>query len=642
MAERKWQAMVLGRLPEAEKVLASPLFSDALAVEFDHVRRPERFEAALRQRPTPDVIVIDIQPHGLEVLDQVREIFPVAPVIMVGDPACTEELLEALRQGLERFVLRVGDTDIFVRLLSQVIYRLLSHSIEPPSLDKPSAEQMHRYAQYHHILHPFYVTGPDRRLLYVNAAAERLTWKMLGRSPVIGEVVGDELFASLGDPFAEQLREALAGDESAVMYSFDGLEPPAERGVHLTPVVTRSGRTVAVSIAVHSEVPPEVERARTMRAIGRFAGGLAHDFNNLLNVMMVQTELLEAQLGDIPKAARRCIQSMSRAVADGGTLTRQLLAISQEALTRAEPVHLDTLLTAYEPHLRQCLQPGQTLTLETEEFTPLVQGDPEQLEHLVTRLVENAAEALDEGGHICVRTAGINPSTLEQVPRGLEKRPWLVLSVADTGPGVRPALHTKVFEPFFTTRRAEGHSGLGLTLVHAVVERMGGRIFVDSEPGEGCTFTVYLPAKLDGDDARTGEAPASEHAVQGRQWGVLLVEDEDDLRHPFREALVQRGFAVLEASNADQARQIIEDRSDDIDLLVTDVVMPGGSGVALARELYQRHPDIKLVFVSGYTADVVEDDGAELTVDYTFLAKPVSMKQLVKTVDELLGADHAE
>lgn len=639
MAERTWQGLVLGELPEAEEILSRPVFEKKLPVDWSHVRDPDRFEDALSRSRPPDVILIDVEPHGMNVLALVREHFPVAPVVMVGDEDDAPTLLNALREGLERHVMRVDDREMFVQLASQVVYSVLEHSVEPPNMDMPSSEQMHRFAHYHHILHPFFVIGPNKRMLFANAAAERLHWQLKGETPVIGESILDGPLAQLGEPFERQLEDALDGKESVVVYDLEELGDPSERSVHCQPLTSRSERTVAASVAIHHEIPVEVERNRTMRVVGRFAGGLAHDVNNLLNVMMVQSELLRAYLDEVPPNVDKCLQSIAGAVSDGSKLTRELLAISHESLTHRVAVQLNDLISAIEPQLRDRLREGQTLRIDTQQPLPPVNVDPQQIEQLVTNLVQNSIDALNDHGEIDIRTASVDPNDGDSVPRGLEKRPWVELIIADNGPGVHPKLHSRIFEPFFTTRRGRGHSGLGLTIAHAVVDQVGGHIFVDSEPDRGATFTIYLAASQP-QEGEQRQPEVSEAPKQGpSQAIVLVVEDEDDLRLPFRETLAQRNYEVLEAAEVSRAKELIAERGADIDLLITDVVMPGGSGIDLVRDCLQRFPEVKVIFVSGYTAEVLEDAEGEIEVEYQFLSKPVSLHRLAETAERLLSVD---
>ncbi|QED35927.1 response regulator [Persicimonas caeni] len=581
--------------------------------------------------------MIDVEPHGMNVMSQVRSHFPVAPVVMVGDQDDAPALLEALRQGLERYIMRVEDEEMFVRLASQVVYGVLEQSVEPPNMEMPSAEQMHRYAHYHHILHPFFVVGPGKRVLYLNAAAERLAWKLVGQSPVIGESVTDGPLAQLGEPFDHQLGEALEGRESIVRYEFEGVADPVMRSVHCQPLTTSNDRTVATSIAIHQQTPPEVARSRTLRAIGRFAGGLAHDINNLLNVMMVQSELLRAYLGEPSAPVEKCLDRITAAVDDGSELTREMLAISHEPLTHRVSVQLNPMIEAFEPQLRGKLQAGQRLRLDLQPDLPPVEADPQQIEQLIGNLVQNAVDTGADELEILIRTALLEPDEAKPPPRGLEARCWLELTISDTGPGMHPKLHSRAFEPFFTTRRGQGHSGLGLTIVHAIVEQLKGSIFVDSEPGQGAVFTVYLPAADWPAEAEENDQPEEAPAIESSPATVLLVEDEEDLRLPFCEALSQRGYNVLEARDVATARDFIKEHGDDIDLVITDVVMPGGSGVELVRECLDQFPEVKVIFVSGYTADVLEETGGQLEVDYVFLAKPVSLRRLTSAAEQLLA-----
>jgi PAS domain S-box-containing protein len=373
-------------------------------------------------------------------------------------------------------------------------------------------------------------------------------------------------------------------------------------------------------------------QSQKMEAVGRLASGIAHDFNNLLAVIQSCSRSLREGLraGELREDADEIWQAGDR----GAQLVRRLLAFARRGPSEPVPTDVSAVAREFEPLMRRTLGEDVSLSLSLEELPWLTRVDPRELEQVLMNLVVNAREAMPAGGEIRIATSNL---ALERPPPGcvdLSPGRWVVVTVADTGTGIAPALLPSIFEPFFTTKQGKG-AGLGLATVNGIVQEAGGRIAVESSPNRGARFTVYLPAC---DPSGKADAPQPAAPAPPRPAStVLLVEDDASVRRATRRMLARGGFEVLEASNAVEAlRRLREDRAR-IDVVVSDVVMPDVRGTDLAMVLSELHPGMPVVLVSGYAAG--HDD---LPPGRTVLAKPFSQEELFARIEEALpGARRA-
>ena len=372
--------------------------------------------------------------------------------------------------------------------------------------------------------------------------------------------------------------------------------------------------------------------AQKMEAVARMAGGVAHDFNNMLSAIRMSADDILDQpiLGDRVAQNVRTIQSASERAEE---LTRQLLIFSRSQHLEPEVVLLDGLIERAMPVLRSLVGPDIELQFEIEPDVYPVKVDPSQLDRVLTNLVTNARDAIGEKGRIRVQARNVMLSLVDtQGLSGVSPGPFAVLSVSDTGQGIDPSIRDKIFDPFFTTKSEKGGSGLGLATTHGIVRQSGGAIDVESRVGHGATFRIYLPKTS---ESMKPEA-AIEHTPHEFRSGktLLLVEDEPLVNHATCRLLRRKGYHVLSARDGSEALRIAFEQ-EHIDLLITDVVMPGMNGVELARELRKLRPGLKVLYTSGYSAGLVGESDAWGT-PVEFLQKPVRPEVLVARVRKLV------
>ena len=471
------------------------------------------------------------------------------------------------------------------------------------------------------------------RLQSWNTAAERMFgWKA-------GEVLGQflpVLSDEIGVSFWSQFEEACHGGD------FRSLHGPGRhkdgRGLQLeiwgAPLRNSEGACeglllLMADVTRRQWLESHLRQAQKMEAIGRLAGGVAHDFNNLLTIISGYGEML---LGRVDESLREDVVAILEGAERATAITRQLLALSRRQIGEPRVLDLNGIIRGMEKILRRAL--GEDIRLELSLRSSLwpVKADPAQLEQILLNLAVNARDAMSSGGRLVISTAncGRTEAAALQLPAGQYVR----LTVRDTGDGMDPEACRRIFEPFFSTKPSDKGTGLGLAIVYGIVKQSGGEIFVDSRPGEGTVFTIYLPRASGFPQARTFPLPAPPKTAQGET--ILLVEDEQAVRRLVREMLVRHGYQVLEAQDGPHAIQLFERHRRDIDLLLTDVVMPAMNGRELAACLWERRPDLKVIYMSGYTGDAMDGSGG-LEAGAILIQKPFTPRTLLRRVREVLS-----
>jgi len=382
-----------------------------------------------------------------------------------------------------------------------------------------------------------------------------------------------------------------------------------------------------------AELEVELRQAQKMDAIGQLAGGIAHDFNNLLSVILGYTVLaidglpaesgLRPDLEEVAKAARRASE-----------LTRQLLAFSRKQALRPRIVDLNQIVTGFEKMMRRVVGDDVSVTIYRSPELGKTLADPGQMEQVLMNLIVNARDAMPSGGSIGIVTRNaILDEAFAREHRGLDPGRYVALSVTDTGSGMDSATRERIFEPFFTTKAQGKGTGLGLSTVWGIVRQSGGYVEAESEVGRGTTFTLYLPwVTGQADEPRSEPQPPS--TVRGTET-VLLVEDDEQVRGFVRDVLYRYGYVVLEAQNGGEAFLIAEQHDSPVHLLLTDVVLPRMSGRDLAARIRRTLPELRVLFVSGYTEDSVVDQGV-LESGVPFLSKPIAHDELLRKVRAVL------
>ena len=377
----------------------------------------------------------------------------------------------------------------------------------------------------------------------------------------------------------------------------------------------------------------QFRQAQKMEAVGRLAGGLAHDFNNLLTVIMGYSQVLLSELGpDHPLRGK--IEETQKAGERAATLIRQLLTFSRKQALEPKVLSLNNVVTNFEAMLRRLIGEDITLTIHTHSGEGHIKADPAQLEQVIMNLAINARDAMPQGGKLTIQTDRVE---LARTPvhhlRPLPPGPYMKLSVTDTGCGMGADTQSHLFEPFFTTKEEGKGTGLGLSTVYGIVTQSGGGIDVASRMGLGTRFEVYLP--IVESEAEVAAATALPGQPARGTETILLVEDESSVRDLVRDELRKLGYLVLEAKTGIEACLLATQQTGPIQLLLTDVVMPGMNGRELAQHLLTITPDLRVLFISGYTDDVGVSTGME-NRRTAFLAKPFTLEALARTVRELL------
>jgi CheY-like chemotaxis protein len=372
-----------------------------------------------------------------------------------------------------------------------------------------------------------------------------------------------------------------------------------------------------------------------MEAVGRLAGGVAHDFNNLLTVINGYSQLMLDQIGEDSALSKEVLE-IRNAGERATSLVRQLLAFSRKQMVRPQVLDLNSVVAGVSKMLRRLIGENVELLTELDPALPLVKADPGQIEQIVMNLAVNAGDAMPWGGKLTVETRTVDLDQAYAARHlGVQPGRHAMLAVSDTGHGIGPEIRPHLFEPFFTTKEIGRGTGLGLSTVYGIVRQNNGHVWAYSEPGIGATFKVYLPA-AEGPVTLSSPMPGAAEPDSGTET-ILLVEDEPALRAMAKEALRRHGYSVLEASDAAEALRLADARGFRVDLLLTDVVMPGMNGQELALRLTERYSGLKVLFVSGYTDSAVIRNGL-LNASAAFLEKPFPPSVLLRRIRQLLDA----
>ncbi len=383
---------------------------------------------------------------------------------------------------------------------------------------------------------------------------------------------------------------------------------------------------MALNVTQRHQLEEQLRQAAKMEAIGRLAGGVAHDFNNLLTGILGYCELVLDRLDDT-STLRSDVEEIQKAAHRAAALTRQLLAFGRKQVLQPRVLDLNTVIRNLDSLLRRVIGEDVSLTVSLDPALGAIRADPGQLEQVILNLAVNAREAMPAGGHLRVATGATS------WPGTDPARPAAALTVADSGLGMDEETRLRVFEPFFTTKA--GGTGLGLATVYGIVKQSGGEIGVQSEPGSGTTFTVVFPVVPDRPEA-TDPVPGPVERT-GRLETVLVVEDEQPVRSLARRILERGGYRVLEAGDATEALAVLERHPGSIDLLLSDMILPGTSGTALAERVRRDRPGVRTLLMSGYPSTVTDPHGTA-AIPTDFLQKPFTPAALLARVRDTLAA----
>jgi PAS domain S-box-containing protein len=495
-----------------------------------------------------------------------------------------------------------------------------------------------------------WVVGPSGRIIYGNAAGQQLWgsvryvgidgfdqfkgwWVESGRRIAPEEWAAARAIRHGEISLNELIRiQGFDGSEHVILNSAVPIMGPGgsiEGAIVLNQDVTEQ-RAAEEALRRSEE---QLRQAQKMEAVGQLAGGIAHDFNNLLTAILSYCELLleEVRQGD---PIRADIEQIRQAGQRAAGLTRQLLAFSRRQVLQPKVLSLDTVVESTEGMIRRLIGADIVLEIRGEPGLWYALADPGQIEQVLVNLVVNARDAMPQGGRVIVSTANRELRTdSPERANGVRPGPYVALVVSDTGIGIDPANHARIFEPFYTTKEPGKGTGLGLSTVYGIVQQSGGHISVASATGKGATFTILLPRH------QGGEPPPASKVDRRRLPGgtetLLLVEDEAAVRSSARRLLERQGYTVLEARHGADALRIVEESGRQIDLVVTDLVMPEMGGRELAERLRTHRPGLKVLFMSGYTEKAVAAGGV-MPPNTGFVEKPFTVEQLMRRLREIL------
>jgi len=403
--------------------------------------------------------------------------------------------------------------------------------------------------------------------------------------------------------------------------------------ISICPLRDRSGAIPFVAqvfkdVTERETLGEALRQSQKMEAIGRLAGGVAHDFNNILTIIQGYLEFLK----EVGAPYRDSVQEVSKAADRAARLTQQLLAFSRRQVLQPRVSDLNSIISGLEKSLLRLI--GEHIEFRSVPFPKLgrILVDPGQIEQVIINLAVNARDAMAGGGKLVIETQNVAlDEGYTRLHPELKAGPYVLMAVTDTGVGMDKETMSRVFEPFFTTKEKGRGTGLGLSTVYGIIKQSGGYIWAYSEPGRGSSFKVYFP-RTDAPE----ELPSipSAGTPRGKET-ILIVEDEDGLRQLARIILTRAGYTVLEARNGHEALDVARSHPETVQLLLTDVIMPGMSGNELAGRLLQLHPETKVLFMSGYTEDTIVHNG-RLDPGTAFLSKPFTPSVLTTKIREVL------
>ena len=590
-------------------------------LKLEHVDRLDRALARLSADHF-DVVLLDLSlpdERGLTTVVRTHAHAPKVPIVILTGLDDEALAVKAVRAGAQDYLVKGRvDGDLLVRSIRYATER--GRAVE--ALER---REEHYRSLIEHSLDLISILNIDGTIRYASPSHERV----LGYG--LEDLVGQNVFTFIHADDLGSVRDAFAraDGEASLECRFrhkDGswriLESFGRNLSHLPGV---AGLVVnSRDVTERKRLEEQLHHSQRLEAVGRLAGGVAHDFNNLLMVITGYSQMLlegmnpgDPQHGDLEQV----VKAAERAT----DLTRQLLAFSRRQVVRPVVLNLNGLVKDMDRMLRRVIGEDIQLIASLDPELKTVRADPGQLEQVVLNLAVNARDAMPNGGHLTLETA--NLQVTEDFARSQvapKPGPYAMLSMQDTGCGMDAEVLARLFEPFFTTK--DNGTGLGLSTSYGIIKQSGGDIWVDSKPGRGTTFRIYLPVAEE--PAEPAQVAGGAPNLRGAET-ILLVEDEDGVRRVVESMLARHGYNVLSSASCGEAMALAERYAGPIHLLITDMVMPGMSGRAMAESLVARRPETKILYVSGYGGPV---EGGEAV---GFLQKPFTNEELALKIREL-------
>ncbi|MGA2786603.1 MAG: response regulator [Verrucomicrobiota bacterium] len=618
------------------QLLEKTLENEGLVCQITHAKSKAEFQAALEQAEY-DLIISDFTLpaySGLAALTASRELQPDTPFIFVAGTIGEEQVVESLKSGATDYVLKNR-----LNRLGPAIRRALREAHERKERQRAQEQVRVQSSALEAVANGIILTDAAGKIIFGNKAFCAMTG--YGLEEILGKTPG---FLNSGKHDADFFRTLwntiLAGQvwqgelinrrKNGTFYNEE---------MTITPV-QRSNGEISHFIAVKQDITKQKQRkeqlhqARKMEAIGQLAGGIAHDFNNLLTVIHGNVQLVLMDESQLKEENRQCLKQITDATERAADLTRQLLTFGRKQVIQFQPLDLNHVIGSFTKMLKRVIGEHITLQCRCAKDLPAVNADVGMIEQILLNLIVNSRDALPQGGSIVIatETVSIDASRAETHPEA-QTGEFVCITVRDTGMGIYPEYLPRIFEPFFTTKEAGKGTGFGLATVYGIVKQHRGWIEVSSQVGNGTTFKIFLPAS--GTGAAIKPVPQKKAIPAGRHEKILLVEDDADVRTVTRGVLEGSGYQIWEAANGLEALNVWKKNASQIDLLLTDFIMPGGlNGTELAARLRGERPNLKVILMSGYNSDLP----GNIQPHSHILSKPFSLESLTETVRSCLDA----
>jgi PAS domain S-box-containing protein len=637
--DRPLNVLLVEHSPDDAAVILGELERGGYRVTAERIQTAASMHEALG-RSAWDVVISDFSLPGFggpEALAVLRETGQDLPFIIVSGTAGEEAALKALKAGAHDFMPKTR----LARLVPAIEREL--RDVQTKRERTLAYDALRQSEAQHRSLVDRCVFGilqstTDGHLITVNPALAKM----------LGYASSDELLAAgLGSMFVDPgafetlmrkvfERGRVSGEE--VMWQKSAGDPIRVRlflsmvdgSTRLSPFV----QIIVEDVTERHRLQEQLRQAQKMEAIGHLAGGIAHDFNNLLTAILGYSELLTEQIGpDLPMG--RDLREIMKAAQRASALTRQLLAFSRRQVLALAPIDLNRVITNLETMLRRLVGNGITLKTVLAPGLRPVMADAIHMEQVLINLAVNARDAMPKGGTLTIETHDADlDARFAAHHAGARHGAFAMLSVGDTGMGMSREIQERIFEPFFTTKDRGRGTGLGLAAVHGIVTQLNGWIDIESEPGRGTTFHVYLPETDQPARAETVSGP--EMSAAGSET-IVLVEDEDAVRSFVKTVLERFGYQVLDAPDAESALALVGTVKGRIDLLLTDVILPKMDGLELARRVTSDRPSLPVLFMSGYPEQIANAGGGFLQPGVELLEKPFTAQSILARVRLMLG-----
>ncbi|UFS71333.1 PAS domain S-box protein [Geomonas sp. RF6] len=600
-------------------------------VTMQRVTTEREFFGALEERSF-DLVISEYRlkwSSGIEVLRRVKSRLPGCPVLICTAAGGEEVANEALREGADLF-LHKSERHLACLPLA------VRSAVERAKLAKTHG-QLQQLAAI--------VESSDDAIISFDMEGTITSWNR-GAERIYGygreEVVGASVRLLVPQEQREELEEIMAGVRRGEHVEHLETLRVTKEGAHIhmlvtiSPILDEQGRvtgasSVGTDITYRKNLESQLHHAQKMEALGTLSGGIAHDFNNILTAIMGHATIMSMKL-ESGEAIGPHLQQILEATERAATLTQSLLAFSRKKPSQTEPVDLNQVIAKVENLLVQLMREDVDFRWDTDGSPLNIIGNAGQLEQVVVNLVTNARDALPSGGAIRLQTSRVRLDQAFVHAHGYgTPGSYASLLFSDNGTGMDEATRQRIFEPFFTTKEVGKGTGLGLSITYGIIKQHGGFINCYSEPGRGTTFQIYLP--MTRTQAHEEEAAEPREVLPRGSETILLVEDDEATRQMNRQLLENFGYRIIEAVDGVDAVQKFLENPEGIDLVFIDAIMPKKSGRDAFRDIARIRPEVKVLFTSGYAADIYEDGDH---VGPNFIAKPVMPTQLIKRVRQLL------